>query len=566
LYEGRIEFCIAGVRRGILDKDFFWPDFPEADKRVNETLVEDCYPVTLLPGQTRLYLDFCSDSLGKFLPANEKWEQRPSVPAHWPQLIKLLAAQNPGEGAKPALEALAAGAGAVVTGQQVTLFGGQLYTPFKMATTIARARQATRSGQVHVPIFWLATEDHDFAEVSHADFPLRREMEKLVYPSDPDVAQPTGAIVLDDSIVPLVERASQLMGPSEATDILTAAYKPGRTLAEAFAEFYLKIFADQGLLVLDASGREFHRLGAPVLRAGIERADEFQAALFERNRALEAAGYHAQVSVTDQSSLLFLIDDQTGARIALKRMPKNTAEPDGSWQAGSRKYSTADLIGILESEPERISPSALLRPVFQDFLLSTSLLVGGPAEIAYLAQSAVLYEKILGRQTPASGRYSATLIEPTVGELMRKHNLTLERIFDESADSLAKLLAERAMPAEGRRRLVEAGKALDTELAALVDWLRDQDAGLGKSAETAASKMEYQMSRLRAMAETFQLQKESSLAKQAQTISLGIYPGGVMQERVHAAAYYFGRYGLKLAETITSQAEKTCTGHTAIWL
>ena len=562
----RIEFCIEGVRRGILNKDFFSPIFPEADKRVTETLVEDCYPVTLMPGQTRLYLDFCSGSLGRFLPPVENWLQRPAVPAHWPELVKLIAAQNPGDGATPALEALAAGAGTVVTGQQVTLFGGQLYTPFKMATTVARARQATRSGRAHVPIFWLATEDHDFAEVSHADFPLRREMERLVYPGTPEVARPAGAIVLDESIVPLIERAMQFMGASEAADILAAAYKPGRTFAEAFAEFYVKVFAAQGLLVLDASGREFHRLGAPVLRAGIERADELHEALLERNRALEAAGYHAQVSVTDQSSLLFLIDDQTGARVALKRIPKNAAEPAGIWQAGSRKYSTADLIGILDAEPERISPSALLRPVFQDSLLSTSLIVGGPAEIAYFAQSAVLYEKILGRQTPAAGRFSGTLIEPAVGDLMRKHSLPLERIFDETADSLAKLLAEHAMPAEGRRRLIEAGKALDTELAALVDWLRNQDAGLGKSAETAASKMEYQMSRLRAMAETFQLQKESSLAKQAQTISLGIYPGGVMQERVHAAAYYFGRYGLELAETLTGQAEKTCTGHTVIWL
>jgi bacillithiol biosynthesis cysteine-adding enzyme BshC len=533
---------------------------------VIETLVEDCYPVTLMPGQTRLYLDFCSGSLNGFLPASEKWEQRPAVPAHLPELVKLLAAQNSDDATKPALDALASGAGMVVTGQQVTLFGGQLYTPFKMATTIARARQATRAGHPQVPIFWLATEDHDFAEVNHADFPLRREMERLLYASIPVATRPVGGIVLDETVVPLVERAAQFMGASEAADILAAAYKPGRTFAQAFAEFYGKIFASQGLLVLDASGRDFHRLGAPALRAAIERADEFHSALLERNRALEASGYHAQVSVTDQSSLLFLIDDQTGARVALKRTPKSPAEPDGIWQVGSRKLSTGDLIGILHAEPERISPSALLRPVFQDYLLSTSLLVGGPAEIAYLAQSTVLYEKILGRQTPAAGRFSGTLIEPAVGELMRRHNLPLERIFDETTDSLAKLLAERAMPAEGRRRLIEAGKALDTELAALVDWLRNQDAGLGKSAETAASKMEYQMSRLRAMAETFQLQKESSLSKQAQTISLGIYPGGVMQERVHAAAYYFGRYGLKLAEMITNQAEKTCTGHTAIWL
>ena len=87
-------------------------------------------------------------------------------------------------------------------------------------------------------------------------------------------------------------------------------------------------------------------------------------------------------------------------------------------------------MGILEAEPERISPSALLRPVFQDFLLSTSLTIGGPAEIAYFAQSAVLFERILGRVTPVEPRFSATLIEPAIAELLRKHELPLERVFD----------------------------------------------------------------------------------------------------------------------------------------
>ena len=94
---------------------------------------------------------------------------------------------------------------------------------------------------------------------------------------------------------------------------------------------------------------------------------------------------------------------------ALKRTAPSAAEPSGLWQAGRQRYSTADLLGILEAEPERISPSALLRPVFQDFLLSTSLIIGGPAEIAYFAQSAVLYERILGRVTPVRRASPATL-------------------------------------------------------------------------------------------------------------------------------------------------------------
>lgn len=467
-----------------------------------------------------------------------------------------------------ALAALTLGAGTVVTGQQVGLFGGPLFTPFKAATAIARARQATAAGHPHAAIFWLATEDHDFAEIDHVTFPAGRGLEKLQYAQgdEPAAARSVGGILIDDRITPLVERAVELLGPSEAMEALAAAWKPGRTFAQAFADFYAKIFAAQGLLILDASGRDFHRLGAPVLRAGIERADELHAALLDRNTQLEAAGYHAQVAVTAQSSLLFLIDEQSGARLALKRTAPGAAEPEGLWQAGGQSYSAADLIGILGSEPERISPSALLRPVFQDFLLSNSLIVGGPAEIAYFAQSAVLYERILGGQTPAAPRMFATLIEPPVAKLLERHELSLEQVFEENAATLAQRLAARSMPVETKQKLAAAGNALDVELTALVDWMQSQDQGLGQSAETAAGKIHYQMNRLRTLAANFQLQKEASLTRHAEIICQALYPEAVLQERVHGAAYYFARHGVELAETLCTQAAGSCPGHRALWL
>ena len=538
---------------------------------MNDSPTADCHPLTLIPGLSQLYTDFCADrgavrTFYSSLPQDGAWQRGHSVPAHRPELVQLLRAQNPQAAAESALGALASGAGTVVTGQQVVLLGGPLFTPFKMATAVARARQATACGRPHVPIFWLASEDHDFAEVSQVAFPGRREIETLVYAAAPAGAQPVGGLVFDDSIAPLVDRAWELLGASDAMEALAAAYRPGRTFAQAFGEFYGKIFAMQGLLILDASSREFHRLGAPVLRAGIERADEFQAALLDRNAALEAAGYHAQVAVTPQSSLLFLIDEITGAREALKRTAPSTAEPQGLWQAGKRSYSTGELLAILEAQPERISPAALLRPVFQDFLLSTSLVVGGPAEIAYFAQSAVLYERILGRQTTAAPRFSATLIEPAVGELLRKHELPLERVFELDEPALAQLLAARAMPAELKQKLAGAGNALDAELDALLGWLQAQDDGLGRSAETAASKMRYQMNRLRTMAANFQLQREASLARHAQALVQALHPPGGLQERVLGAAYYLARHGTELAETLCVQAEKSCPGHTALWL
>jgi bacillithiol biosynthesis cysteine-adding enzyme BshC len=532
-------------------------------------LTAERHPITAIPGLHRLFLDYQSGSAAvrAFYPSMPQ-ETQPAPSAHRQELVRLLAGQNAGSSpaAVAALDALRGGAGVVVTGQQVGVLGGPLFTPFKAATALARAQQATAGGRPHAAIFWLASEDHDFAEIDHVVFPARNELRKLVYAAAPGVPQPVGGVVLEDAITSLVEQAWELLGASEAMEALAHAYKPGRTFAQAFAEFYRRVFAAQGLLVLDASGREFHRIGAPVLRAALERADELHTALVERSRELEAAGYHVQVAVGAQSSLLFLIDERSGARQALKRQPASTQEPDGLWQAGRQSYTTDDLLGILEAEPERISPSALLRPVFQDLLLSTSEVIGGPAEIAYFAQSAVLYERILGRVTPIAPRFSATLIEQEVGALLSRNELTLERIFAETPDSLAQLLAARSIPIEGRERLDAAGTALETELAPVVDWLRTLDAGLGRSAETAASKMRYQMGRLRRLAANFQLQREGQLTRQAETLCRRLYPGGGLQERMHGAAYYFSHYGFELAEELTRQAADSQPGHTALWM
>ena len=559
----------------------------------NELLTADCHPISVAPGLHRLFLDYCAgDAAARpfyaSLPPDVGWAaaaDRPPVPAHWPELVRLLKEQNPssaveGSAGAVALEALGKGAGAVVTGQQVGLFGGPLFTLFKAATAVARARQATTAGRPHAAVFWLASEDHDFAEINHVSFPAGRELRKLVYashvgaapaaPAAQGAARPVGGILLDERITPLVDQAWELLGESDAMEALAAAYRPGRTFVQAFREFYARAFAAQGLLVLDASGRAIHRIGSPVLRAALERADELHAALVERNRELEEAGYHAQVAVGAQSSLLFLVDERTGARLALKRIAASAGEPEGLWQAGGlngrQSFSTADLVGILESEPERISPSALLRPVFQDYLLSTSLTIGGPAEVAYFAQSAVLYERILGRMTPVAPRFSATLVEPAIGELLRRHELTVERVFQENAASLAQLLAARAMPAEGKRKLAAAGTVLDAELTSLLEWMGRLDAGLGRSAETAASKMRYQMNRLRKLAANFQLQREAALGRHAEAICQALYPGGVLQERVLGAAWFLARYGFELAEELSAQALNSCPGHTVMWL
>jgi bacillithiol synthase len=169
--------------------------------------------------------------------------------------------------------------------------------------------------------------------------------------------------------------------------------------------------------------------------------------------------------------------------------------------------------------------------------------------------------------TPIESRFSATLIEPEIADLLARHELTLDRVFAETEESLAQLLAARAIPIEGKRKLASAGNALDAELTGLVGWMDAMDPGLGRSARTSASKMRYQMNRLRRMAANFQMQKEASLRRHAQAIAQALFPGGHLQERVHGAAWYFARHGFDLAETLVQHAaSSSCPSHTALRL
>jgi bacillithiol biosynthesis cysteine-adding enzyme BshC len=494
---------------------------------------------------------------------------------HRERLASLLTEQSEifrgGPATRENIERLRGGAAAVVTGQQVALFGGPLLTLLKAATAIRKAADATaESGRMHVPVFWLATEDHDLAEVDQISFPTKTEIETLKLGLETARPLPVGGLRVDgDSedgrtrLEAAVERASELVGWGSVADLLRECYVAdrGTTLARAIAKLLTAVFAEFGLIVMDASARGFHELGAAALRAAIERADELERALLMRSEELAKSGFHAQVLVTPGHSLLFLLDAETGARLPLRRTE------DGGWKAGSRSYSTAELLEILAAEPERVSPNALLRPVFQDTILPTAAYVGGPAEIAYFAQSAVLYERIRGRVTAVLPRLSATLVEPALAKVMAQHEIELPQLWEaKAADALAQRLGARAMPIEAKRKLAAVGNSLDEELDALTEYMTAMSADLGKAAEVSGSKMRYQMNRLRTMAANFQVQREASLAKHANALMLNLFPEGHLQERVIGGVWLLARYGEGLPKLLVEHASQECPGHRVIFL
>jgi bacillithiol biosynthesis cysteine-adding enzyme BshC len=571
----------------------------------------ECYPIATLPHVTRLYRDYLamgeaaaeSPVRGQSLrnwygaqPLGQAWMQPVAASAHASVLADSLGRQSREFGAGGAtlanIEKLRDGARAVVTGQQVGLLGGPLLTLHKAATAVARAKQVTAAtGVAHVPIFWLATEDHDLEEVDQVSLLTKTAVETLRLGLRQVQDSPVGDTALGETIGPLLDRASELLSYTPVCELLRECYgyRPnddtGPTFAGAFARLMTRLFADHGLIVMDAAGREFHALGSATLRAAIENAEELEAALLARSAELEAAGYHAQVLVKPGASLLFLVSDVDGRpgvknREALRRLP------DGMWKASAgsaaMSFTTTELLAILDETPERLSPNALLRPVFQDTILPTTAYVGGPAEVAYFAQSAVLYERVLGRVTPILPRLSATLIEPGVGAVMAQHEVSLPDAMC-PAEELAQRLGARAMPIEAKRRLAAAGNALDEALNAAQDYLGNLDAGLGQSAEVSASKMRYQMDRLRRLAATYELNKEASLKKHADAMALHLFPEGHPQERVIAGVWFVAAWeamhsgeeagsgpasglGTGLIARLVEEAASQCPGHIVVRL
>jgi bacillithiol biosynthesis cysteine-adding enzyme BshC len=540
----------------------------------------ECYPIAMLPNTAKLYRDFVAmgDTPGSPVrawygaePLSRTWMRPAPIVPHAEALADALHRQSTAFGAGPQtltnISKLRTGARAVVTGQQVGLLGGPLLVLLKAATAIARAKQATDvTGIAHVPVFWCATEDHDLEEADQVTLLSKTDAETLRLPIHRSHAAPVGAVALGSEIDAILDRASELLGYTPVCELLRECYRPDATFGTAFARLLTRLFAEEGLIVMDAAGRDFHALGAAALRGAIEHAGDLESALLARSSELESAGYHAQVLVKSGASLLFFIADD-GSRVPLRR------SPEGAWKAGAgnsaRQFSTEELLALLAAQPERLSPNALLRPVFQDSILPTTAYIGGPAEIAYFAQSAVLYDKIIGRVTPILPRLSATVIEPAIGEVMARHEVSLRDVM-QPAHQFVQRLGARAMPLEAKRRLASAGDALDEALKAAEDYLGSLDPSLGRSAEVSGSKMRYQMSRLRRLAANYALNKEASLSKHANAMALHLFPDGHPQERVIAGAWFLsaceaqGGAASGFVARLVQEAANQCPGHIII--
>jgi len=533
-------------------------------------VIPDCISFDAIPHTTHIFSDFLSDA-----PQIRKFYPTPPDAQHIAAFAKsverdrerqarvadVLERQNRAWAASAQtlrnIERLRNGAFAVVTGQQVGLFGGPLLALLKAASALALAKQVEELGVECVPIFWLASEDHDLAEVNQALL-LSSDFDRVPFtaPTHGIEGAPVATLRFAEGTNDLVAKAAELLGESAAADSLRESYREGETFSNAYARLYARIFGDHGQVLLDPADAELHRIAGPLFVDAIRRAGELDDALLARNRELQAGNYHEQVKVTAESTPLFALVE--GRRVPIHRA-------NGGFKVGRELLSAEELQRQIEAAPESFSANVLLRPVLQDYWLPTLAYVGGPAEIAYFAQVAVVYEKLLGRITPVVSRLHATLIEPRLEKLLNKYDVRLPELFHGEYE-LRDCLAAHALPAELKQNFVAAREAVQEAMQRVNQSLQRLDPTLVEAAGRAANKMQYQVSRLEKRAAKAELRRTEILTRHAAQIENALYPHKTLQERQIAGVYFYAKYGFGLIDRLVDLARATCPEHKVLLL
>jgi bacillithiol synthase len=535
-----------------------------------------CLPFSQIPHTTRLFVDYLShfNKVQSFFPRSPnlpEWlhDETPTIrydSERRRRVADVLERQNRSWGASAQtltnLDRFRNGACAVVTGQQVGLFGGPLFSIYKALSAVKLASEATAAGESTVPVFWLATEDHDLAEVNHTLIPgADGALQSLTVPSHGVPDAPVSSITFGDEIRPIVQSAAELLGTSPVSEALRDSYRPGETLGSAFARFFASLFADWGVILIDPSDQELQTVVAPLYRSAVEQAAELDDQLLARGAALEKAGYHQQVKVTPSSTLLFTL--RNGARVPIHR--RSNGSPTVEFVIGEEKLSKEELLRQIETTSHAFSPNVLLRPVVQDYLLPTLAYVGGAAEVAYFAQAGVVYQVLLGRVTPILPRFSATLVESKAQRLLEKYKLPLNEVF-QGPEQLREKLAARALPAELQSSFDETRRLLDQSFTEIQAALGKLDPTLVEAATHAGSKMQYQLDQLRARAARAELRQSEVTNRHADLLSQLLFPNKTLQEREIAAVSFLSRYGKEWLADLYNLVSTDCHDHQIVEL
>ncbi len=536
-----------------------------------------------IPAQSDLFLRYQSDPLDlkKYYPsavashvdvANRIPEVLSAYSVDREALCKILDEQNRnfGAGAKTFENIELLGRDdtvAILTGQQAGLFTGPLYTIYKALSAIKMATCLRERGLNAVPVFWAATEDHDFDEISRAIMLGPGGIEPIEF----QLGRPTeseglsaGEIPIPDSFSEKLRDLSSLLPASEFKDDLAEGlseiWMPGRTIGEAFCRHIQRIFENFGLIVVDPLDVRLKKLVAPIYAEAATRNEEIVESLVDRSVELESDGFPPQVLITpDYFPLFYHTDD--GVRRAVRR------KTDGKYRVTETKleFSGAELAELAANEPARFSPSVMLRPVVQDYLFPTVCYFGGGAEISYFAQNSEVYRILERPVTTILHRQSFTVIEAKHARTLDKYDLDFGDLFG-GFESLLPKIVERFVNPAGSRLFAEADEQVNLELDRLDLELSRIDPTLATNLATRRRKILYHISALRKKFHGVQIERDEVVNRQLRSLFASLWPGGQLQERSVNVESFTSRYGPYFIDWIYDSIELGERGHRLLYL
>jgi bacillithiol biosynthesis cysteine-adding enzyme BshC len=471
------------------------------------------------------------------------------VPAVLLDVLREQQSALPASAAREAnLNALAKGGAAVVaTGQQVGLFLGPLYTFYKAASAVAVARAIeAESGIRCVPLFWLQTEDHDFAEIRTCAVagsdgqPVQLQLAEAGEPRV-SVAQRCLGTEIDGVLDQLASLLDGQPGAEEVLTLLRAHYRPGKSLAAAFAGVLATLFADDGLLFLDPRDARIAALAAPLYRSCLEDADVIERLLQERQAALSAAGFATQVPVRSCALVFFHQDRAAGPRFRLQKSARA-----GAWALAGTTATVADveLLDLLAREPLRFSTSALLRPIVQDALLPTVAYVGGPGEINYFAELGPLYQHFGVVPPLLVPRARFRCVDARTRRWLEQSGLVAADLAQPSRDIRARLHpavpAGSPDPQELRDRVAQQILPAVEEIASAISATGEP---LRRPAQRTRDSVAHALERLIGRYARGLVERDETTLRRIEKLEMVLNPGGVAQERFYGWPWLASRLG-----------------------
>lgn len=434
----------------------------------------------------------------------------------------------------------------VVTGQQPGLYGGPLLTLTKMAAAVRWAEAIEAAGKPAVAVFWVATEDHDWAEVAQATLLGRDGPETFDLGPDPSPLLPVGMRSLGDTLNEVEERISEVHHHAAGLELARRWYRPDARVGEAFCRLMVNLLGKRAPLMLDSMLPAVKQVSKPWLLRLVERRDEVAQALAEAEAEVIERGYLLQVKPQPGLSPLFLLRAMERRRIAWSDDGAYTLRGDEG-----EPRPLAELLATLEENPSVVSPGVLARPAVQDAILGTTLQVMGPAELSYMSQVRAVYPA-LGIATPwTSLRPQAMLLGERQASYLAELGISLDELFAtaKGQGALDRLLVTKLggdFVAPVKRRvdeLVEGLRPAVLELDKNLEkpWRKTRDQ-IGRNLEQLAVKV--------AAAEARRHQVWGRRLEQLQRACL---PGGSLQERKLTVIHFLNRLGTGFADEFCSR-------------